>query len=760
MRPPGIMRFGMTTAAPAPPMLETKLRPPAARPGTVARPDLLARLDAGSARRLTLVTAPAGWGKTTLVGDWLAGRGDAAAWVALDAADNDPARFWRYVGEAMRRAGAPVEDQAVGALSGGGETAEAGMSGLINALAAAERPTLLALDDYHLIADAGIHGAIGFLCANAPEGLRVVMTSRTDPPIGLARLRARGDLAELRADDLRFSDAEAGALLAEAAGLPLGPGEVARLRARTEGWAAGLYLAGLSLRGRDDAAGFIADFAGDDRLVVDYLADEVLEGLPAELRDFLLRTSVLARLSGPLCDAVAGTHGSARVLAELEASNLFLVPLDNRREWYRYHHLFGELLQHELALAAPGEVEGLHRRAAAWHLSQGSVDDAIGHAVAAGDIAQAADLIADNWSDHLRRGWTATTQRWLAMLPPETVLGDERLCLAQAWLAVNLGLPEEADRWLRVVEEGGGPRDDECAASFTAARSLERLLAGDAPEAVRVGREAMALTEGDPTWMRAAACLAAGIALHAMDLMDEASPVLAECADVGRRTGAWAPALVALCHLADQAAERGDLDSAERFAREALAYAEEDRHAEYPHAAGAHTGLAQALAGRGDLDAAQRHADRGAELARRGRAPTEIAYSVIVRGEVALARGDRELAAGCAHDARALLASAPAPGAHLLHKARALDEALEPGARPAAAGRAADLTERELAVLRMLAGTASAREIADQLYVSHNTVKTQIKAVYRKIGVATRAEAVARARELGLLGGAPAAPAG
>jgi LuxR family maltose regulon positive regulatory protein len=744
----------MSTAAAAP-MLETKLRPPDRRPGIVARPELLARLDEASERRLTLMSAPAGWGKTTLVGDWLASRaGDEPAWVALDEADNDPARFWRYVAEALRRAGAPVEDGVVGALSGAGETVEAGLSALINGLADADGRTLLALDDYHLIGDEGIHVAVAFLCANAPEGLRVVMTSRSDPPIGLSRLRARGDLAEIRALDLRFSDDDARALLAEA-GLTLRDDEVARLRQRTEGWAAGLYLAGLSLRGREDAGSFIADFAGDDRLVVDYLADEVLEGLPPDRRDFLLRTSVLSRLSGPLCDAVAGVDGSARILAELERSNLFLVPLDNRREWYRYHHLFGELLQHELALTAPAEVAELHRRAAAWHLAEGSVDDAVHHAVGAGDLDQAADLIAEHWSDHLRRGWTVTTQRWLELLPPDTVVADVRLCLAETWLAINLGRPEDAERWLDAAEAcEEGWDDPQLEASRIAARSLARLLAGDAPEALRFGLQALAATEGDETWWRAAGCLAAGIALHACERMEESYPILEECAEVGRRTGAWAPALVALCHLAHQDAERGDLESAERRAREALAYADEESHAEYPHAAGGHSGLAQVLVARGQLDEAQAHADRGSELARRGRAPTEIAYCVIVRGQVALARGDAATAGACARDAADLLDGAPAPGPHLRTQLERLEEGLREGPPAGPARRPAeptDLTERELAVLRMLTGLASAREIADQLYVSHNTVKTQIKSIYRKLGVATRADAVARGRELGLL---------
>lgn len=747
----------MTTAVDAP-MLETKLRPPDRRPGTVPRPELMARLDAASGRRLTLVSAPAGWGKTTLVGEWLAERApERAAWVALDGADNDPARFWRYVAEALRRAGAPVEDQAVGALAGEGETAEAGLAALVNALAAGPRRTLLALDDYHLIAEPSIHEAMAFLCAQAPDGLRVIIASRTDPPIGLARLRARGDLAELRAADLRFSEREAGDLLAEAAGLSLDAGEVARLRQRTEGWAAGLYLAGLSLRGRDDASRFIADFAGDDRLVVDYLADEVLEGQPGERRDFLLRTSVLGRLCGPLCDAVAGTTGAARTLAELESSNLFLVPLDNRRVWYRYHHLFGELLQHELALTAPDEVPELHRRAAAWHLAEGSIDDAVRHAAAAGDLAHAADLIAAHWFEQMRHGWTVTTQRWLELLPEATVRGDARLCLAEAWLAINLGRPEETRRWLAAADAAWPPGDDrQLEASRVAARALERVLAGDVPAALAEAREALAATEGDATWVRAAACLAAGIALHALDRVDESRPVLEECADVGRRTGASAPALVALGHLAQQDVARGELASAERRAREALAYAEEESHSEYPHAAGGHSALAQVVAARGDLEAAQAEADRGAELARRGRAPGEIAHSVIVQGQLALARGARDVARACARAARALLDSAPAPGDHLVRRLRDLEDAVGTARRPAEPAAGGDLTERELAVLRMLTGLASAREIADELYVSHNTIKTQVRSIYRKLGVATRAEAVARARELGLLSRAPA----
>ena len=742
-----------------PPLLETKLRPPERRAGVVPRPGLIERLEAGAQGRLTLVTAPAGWGKTTVVGDWLAGRPGPAGWLALDSADNDPARFWRYVAEALRRAGARLDDQAVGALGAADDTFEAGLSALLNAAAELPEPAVLALDDYHLISHPAVHRSVEFLVSRLPERLHLVMASRSEPPIGVPRLRARGELTELRASDLRFDDGEAAALLGGVMGRDLGDAEVMALRLRTEGWAAGLYLAGLSMRDRADATAFIDAFAGDDRLVVDYLAAEVLDHQPPERRKFLLRTSILGRLSGPLCDAVAGTGDAVHTLAELERSNLFMVPLDSRREWYRYHHLFGELLQHELALSAPGEVPELHRRAADWYLDNGSVDEAIHHRAAAGDHHRAADLIAEHWTETMSRGYTGTIERWLAVLPPSLVEGDPRLCLASAWIAINLGRPDDAAASIATVERAldGQEIDPGLAASLAAARSLERLLAGDAGRAAELGLVARSLAAEPGSWERAVASLALGIALHASGDLDDAAPVLEEAVEAGRRVRSWAPTLVALCHLAEYDLLRGDLDSAERRAREALRYAEEERHAEFPHAAGAHTALAQVLVARGDVDEAWREAARGVELARRGRAPTEIAHSVLVQGEVALARQDADAAAAVARDGRALLGSTSDPG-RLADRLLALEEALPRSAPPGPSGGEAELTGRELAVLRRLAGLESAREIASELYVSHNTIKTQIRSIYRKLGVATRAEAVARARERGLLSRSPTRP--
>jgi LuxR family maltose regulon positive regulatory protein len=736
-----------------PPLIETKLRPPDRRPGFVPRPDLVGRLAAEvAAHRLTLISAAAGWGKTTLVVDWLAAQDDPVAWVALDDSDNDPARFWRYVSEALGRAGIALDAQAVGALSGADATREVGLTELINAVADAEGRTILALDDLHAVREPSIVESLAFLVPRLPDSLRLVATTRTDPAIGLGRLRARGDLGELRADDLRFSPAEAARLLGDAVGADLPAEEVERLRARTEGWAAGLYLAGLSLRGRDDAAAFIADFAGDDRLVVDYLAAEVLEGQPAERRAFLLRTSILPRLTAPLCDAVTGREGSAAVLTELERSNLFLVPLDRRREWYRYHHLFGELLRHELTLEAPGEVEELHRRASGWFESHGDMDEAIHHAAAAGDLERAADLIAGCWAGYERSGWTATTQRWLSLLPEDRLREDPRLCLAGALIAINLGRAEAAGPWLdeaeRAAARPGAPGDPAAIASDVAAgRSLVALLRGDMPQAVAIGREALALSEGVPPWSRAVACLALGIALHASDERDAAYPYLEEVADLA--DAAKAPAVVALSHLADTDLDRGDAALAERRALHAIDLASEERHAEYPHAAGAHAGLARVRSRQGDHATALESADRAVDLARRGHSRPETAHAILARAMVRTAAGEADGARADAAEARAMLEGAV--GARRLQRMLAVVEEGLAAAEEPAAVPGGELTDRELAVLRRLTGDGSAREIAADLYVSHNTVKTQMRAIYRKLGVASREDAVARARERGLL---------
>ena len=448
-------------------LLATKLHLPGPRPGLVPRPRLAGQFEAGLGQGMVLVCAPAGYGKTVLVADWARAGQRPVAWLSLDPGDNDPARFWRHAVAALDRV-RPGIGARLGPLIGPPTPAsfEGLLTALVNDLDAgpAADEAVLVLDDYHVIAARPVHDSVQFLLEHWPAGLRLVLTSRSDPPLGLARLRARGQLAELRAADLRFTADEAGALLHEMAGEPGAalPGTaVAALAARTEGWAAGLQLAALSLRGQADAAAFVAAFTGSHRYVLDYLGEEVLECQPEQLQTFLLETSVLERLSGGLCDAVTGRAGSQALLEQVEQAGLFLLPLDEARGWWRYHRLFADLLRARLE-QEPGRAARLHRNAAAWHEEHGLADEAIRHAVAAGEMSWAARLIERYFDAVYRlRGEAATIQRWIsrcAAVCPSRVPGAPP---AQAQLAAAAGEMEEVQRFADAAERAFGAAADE-----------------------------------------------------------------------------------------------------------------------------------------------------------------------------------------------------------------------------------------------------------------------------------------------------------
>ena len=441
-----------TVAAPERDVLPaTKLYMPVSRPGLVPRPRLTARLDEGLTRGLILACAPAGYGKTVLLADWARRSGHPVAWLSLDAGDNDPARFWRHAVAALDRARPGIGERVAPLLGPPAPSSFQGLvTALINDLTAEE--ALLVLDDYHVIGSPQVHESLAFLAEHRPAGLRVALASRSDPPLALPRLRARGQLTEIRAAELRFAPAEAAELLRHAAS-DLPDGSVAALAARTEGWAAGLQLAALSLRGHEDAAAFVAAFTGSHRYVLDYLAEEVLERQDSQLRTFLRETSVLERLSGPLCDAVTGREGSQALLEAAERAGLFLIPLDAVRGWWRYHHLFADLLRARLQEKQPGRVPQLHRNAAAWYEEHGLADDAIGHAAAAGETAWAARIIEQHFDlVYNIRGEAATIHRWLSVLPAEVVRSRPRLLLAQAIMAATSGHVEVVEPLLDAVE--------------------------------------------------------------------------------------------------------------------------------------------------------------------------------------------------------------------------------------------------------------------------------------------------------------------
>jgi LuxR family transcriptional regulator, maltose regulon positive regulatory protein len=744
---------GEVTGKPGPELLWTKLVAPAPRAGLLPRAGLQSLLQASLGAKLCLVSAPAGSGKTTLLAQWRAvAGGGRVAWVSLEESDNDSTRFWSYLVAALRTVEPQVGTVALEALGGPSvELERVVVPSLVNDLATVGAPLVLVLDDYHLITEAICHQTLGWFLDHLPAEVHVVLLTRLDPPLPLARMRARGELAELRVGELQFTGEEAAELLNGSMGLALAAEDVARLAQRTEGWAAGLVLAGLSLRGRPDSSGFIAAFSGGDRHVADYLVAEVLERQPEELREFLLRTSVLERLSGPLCDAVLETQGSAELLGELEAANLFVVPLDDHRQWYRYHQLFADLLRLQLGAREPELVTVLHRRAAAWHRQAGNVDEAIGHASAAGDLAEAGTLIARHWAAHWLGGQRATVARWLKGLPDEAILADPPVALITAWSRGFHGASrQETERWLAAAEDegyGGPPPDGMRSQAFGAALARATLIFDDVGRALKAAHRALELAGTQPTESSWAGS-ALGQALYLSGRAAEARPRLEDL--VARVPASVQPYAVvtALAVLSLLAADQDD-PAAASLARGAVATAEAHGVSFEPLSGIVYLALGRALAGQGELAEAEVQLERALELFEVDSMGLHHALALLVLASVRHGRGDRPGARALADQARKLVDQSTDPGMlpSLLEQA---EEAL--GSRPRRPVQmAASLTERELVVLRLLPTRLSTRDIGRELSVSATTVRSQVQAIYSKLQVNSRAQAVTQARQLGLL---------
>ena len=638
-------------------LLATKLHVPRPQPGFVPRPRLVEALGEGLARGRVLVCAPAGFGKTALLADWARGDGRPVAWLGLDAGDSDPVRFWRYAVAALDRARPGLAGR-VGPPPP--RSSDGLVTALINELAADPGPdeVLLVLDDYHLVNSGPVHESVAFLLENLPPGLRVVVSSRADPPLPLARLRARGQLAELRAADLRFTSEEAAALLGEAAGPGLPGTAVTALVARTEGWAAGLQLAALSLQGHTDAAGFVAAFSGSHRFVLDYLADEILDSQAGPVRAFLLETSVLERLSGELCDAVTGRAGSQAMLQDIERAGLFLVPLDEVRGWWRYHQLFADLLRARLQAEQPGRMAALHRAAAAWCDEHDLADDAVRHALAAGDAAWAARLVERNVEALLGRSEGATLRRWLSALPAESVRDRPRLCLAQAYGAAQgfqlealEALLDDAERAYAVSGDEpyepslGRPQGDSVLANVPAGIAFLRAslarLRGNADLAADYDRQALAQL-GEDDWLLRSFVrwnLAVVDWLHGRLGPAERglAEVLAERRAAGEAFGGFLP-MRARHDLGEVQRAQGNLDAAAATYRQALDTAGESSQAALMGPA--HVGLAQVLYERDELTAALDHATRGVTLCQQLAFTAALATGLAVVARIRHAHGD------------------------------------------------------------------------------------------------------------------------
>jgi LuxR family maltose regulon positive regulatory protein len=738
-------------------ILATKLVAPPATQPNVVRQALLDRLD-GFSGKLTVVVAPAGWGKTTLIRDWRQRHPPSAtAWLSLDPADNDPVRFWSYLISALQTAVPGCGATILSALAAQGSgDASTFLPALMGTVAQFSTGVVLVLDDYHVISDPRILEAVEFFVHHQPRTLHLVLATRSDPTLPMPRLRVRGEVNELRAADLRFTDTEAAVLFNDVFGLPVSDPEVVALQLRTEGWAAGLCLAGLSLRNHPDRASYISAFAGDDRQVVDYLITEVVDALAPDVRAFLVETSILERLSAELCDAVIEGSGSQELLEQIERSNQFVVPLDNKRQWYRYHHLFADLLRSELHRTNPALIPTLHHRASRWYANNAAVSDAIDHAIWAGDMVEAGELIAAHWNVCFSEGLVATVASWLDRLPPQMVTADARLCLARGWVARHTGNLDVVETWVHAAESAParGPLRDGSSTLESSTCLLQagyRYMIGDLTGGERPARRALELEAAGAARWRAHALVTLGANLTWQGRSGEAREHLTQVVPSHQPPANNLAALWADGCLAVIAARDGDLDTAEQHIDLAFQLATAHGLREYPMGAAAALASAEVSRLKRRFDEAEASGHRSLELAQRGGARLETIYGHLSLAAT-LSPGQPELARSHLDEARRILKTCADPGV-LTAIANDVELVCGRGVAPDIVPRSTPepLTKREGNVLRLLNSELSLREIAAELFVSYNTVKSQTRAVYRKLGVSTRAEAVAisKGRTLG-----------
>ena len=738
------------------PLLRTKLVVPSA-PRLVVRESLIDALSTGLSRPLTLVYGPAGSGKTMLMAQWATSARDGRplAWLSLETGDNDPTRFWTYVIEALRSMLPGIGEASVAMLRAPGvNLVDEALPTLVNELADASEQLVLVLDDYHAIEDERIHKGMAWLIEYLPATLRIVMTSRAEPPLRVGTLRARAQLNEIDAVQLRFSLSEAASMLNDLHGLGLSPATVKRLHERTEGWAAGLYLAVLSMRRREDPSGFVASFAGSDRRVVDYLAAEVLgEQREADV-EFLLHTSVLDRFCAPLCDAVTGVRNSRAMLDRIERVNYFLIPIDPRHEWYRYHHLFGELLRHELERREPRRVAELHGLAGRWFLDAGMVSEAIGHLTEAGALDAAAELIDNHWLAFTNAGQRETVARWMDHLPHGYIAADGRLCLVQARTALTVGERGEVLRWVDLATHApiNNPADhEELLEEVTVVRAAALQLLGDMRQAEQLAQR-LAPLDGSSVWHSLAACLL-GTSARSFDATDDAHALFETAIKLGSSAENFIISMISLGRLALIAADRGDWPECTAKVEAAFDVVRTNGLEEYWICSSAHIARGRLFRHQRRPAEARAEMERAVGLARRGAGPVELLYALTTLAALRRELGDRPGARELVVEARELLSRCPEPGTLAPRLVEQLEASLRlvvdlSGGRPVITDK---LTAREHAVLGLLPTGLSSREIGAELGISRDTVKTHTKRIYQKLGVSSRRNAVARSRELGLL---------
>lgn len=779
------------------PFLTTKLYIPPVRPprSVVPRPRLIQRLNEGlrPGCKLTLVSAPAGFGKTTLLSEWVGqgldvedwGLDNAAtghspmsipqspqvAWLSLDKGDNAPSCFWGYFVAALQTIETSIGANALDALQiPQPPPIEAILTALLNEIAALPNPFALVLDDYHVIEAQPVHSALTFLLDHLPPQMHLVVATRSDPPLPIARLRGRGQLTELRADDLRFTPDEAVAFMNEAMGLSLTPKDVQALKVRTEGWIVGLQLAALSMQGRSDTRAFIEAFTGSHHYVLEYLTDEVLQRQSEPVQRFMLETSILNRLCGPLCDEVTERADSAEVLADLNRRNLFIVPLDDAHYWFRYHCLFADLLQGYLRQSQPDALPTLHRRAAYWYEENGHADPAVRHALAAQDYKLASRVIVNNWRRLFRQGWVNTAVRWLESLPPDLMRRLPPLSIAYCWTLFVRGdyghiapyLEQAAEAFDQLVADGSLPSANPEYAIVTRQMSLLRSAVarhqGDIATAIEhVERMLATIPEIRGELKTVFTDLGYGLGYFQMGYnylaggdLEQAAACFGRSSQHSRASSNLLAMGASILELARIRQQQGRLLEAESICREALSLAEQPEYSDWPAFCLVDIALADVLRALNRFDEAAEHLQQGTELGRRSGHVLYLAHGHVVAAQLHHAQGDTAAALAAWQQAKQLATTIDNPALNEQLAALARDLGIQLSTI-VPQSLIEPLTDRELDVLCLICDGQSNAEIAEELVIALDTVKRHASNIYGKLGVKRRAQAILKARELGLI---------